>query len=108
MTRLATGQRLPTSSALFLEVVARRIIVRRCPSRPQSAYSGRCQSGLTVFPLRPTWILVEIVVVVKIAGLRTLITAIAIATDMVQHPRNNPVVPSRCAGPIIPFACWSP
>ena len=65
-----------------------------------SAWALRC---LRVIHTRS---LIKVIVVMEVSRLCALITAITIAANVVQHPCNDPIVPSRCAGPVIPFSGW--
>ena len=74
-------------------------------------YIRLCQSPLAWAHWRRlevvhTRCLVKIIIIMEVAGLCALIAAIAIPTNVVEHPRNNPIVPSRRASPIVPFSGW--
>lgn len=57
---------------------------------------------------RNTCIYVEIIVVMEIARLCALVATIAITTDVIEHPCNNPIISSRRSGSVVPFSCWIP
>ena len=50
----------------------------------------------------------EVVVVMEIARLCALVATIAIAADVIEHPRNNPVISSRGPSSVVPFSRWIP
>lgn len=57
---------------------------------------------------RNTCIYVEIIVVMEIARLCALVATIAITTDVIEHPCDNPIISSRRSGSVVPFSCWIP